>query len=335
MTQQKQYDVLAIGNALVDILCSVEDDFLIKHDVPKGGMTLLNKEKASEIYDDMGQTQRMSGGSAANTIAILAKLGLKTAYIGSVADDPLGKKNFTHDIGSINVDFHAFKTQGTDTTGHCSVLVTPDAQRTMCTYLGCAGNIPTDALDPSVISAANITYIEGYLWDQEITKQTIQKTLEIVKYSEKKAAFSLSDLFCVDRHREDFIKLIKNDFDIVFANEDEIKSLFNVNNFNDALQACRQMNRLFALTRGEKGSVIVYNDQIHIIDSIAPKNLCDTTGAGDSFAAGFLYGLSQNMDYYHAALLGSSIASEIISHYGARSNDDFKSLVSSLAPKVA
>lgn len=332
---QKNYDVLAIGNALVDILCSVKDDFLIKHDIPKGGMTLLTQEKAQDLYKDLGQTQRMSGGSAANTIAILAKLGLNTAYIGSVTNDELGR-NFTHDIQSIDVDFYSHAPDDVaESTGHCSVLVTEDAQRTMCTYLGCAGNIPPEALPRDVIQSSKITYIEGYLWDRETTKESILKTLEVIKSSGKKAAISLSDLFCVDRHREDFKSLVTDQFDIIFANEDEITSLFQTKNFNDALQECKKINRLFALTRGEKGSVIVHGDQVHIIDAVTPKNLCDTTGAGDSFAAGFLYGLTRNMSYYDAALLGSSIASEIISHYGARSNNDFKSLASSVSKKAA
>ena len=326
MTQSK-YDVLAIGNALVDILCSADDNLLIKHDIQKGSMTLISDEKAQNIYSDMGQTRQISGGSAANTVAALANLGGTAAFIGSIADDDIGR-TFKHDIQASSVDFYGFTHQANiASTGRCNILVSDDAERTMATYLGCAGNIPDTALNDAILNNSSITYVEGYLWDQDITKSTIKSALKIVSNAGKKSAFTLSDVFCVERHREEFLDLIQNNFDIIFANEDEIKSLFQTKTFDAALQKTREYDKLFIITRGEQGSVVVHKDIVHIIDSVKPLQLVDTTGAGDSFAAGFLYGLTQNMSYYESAVIGSIAASEMISHFGARAVSNLSELV--------
>jgi len=324
---QSQYDVLAIGNALVDILCSTDDKLLAKHDIQKGSMTLISDDKAKNIYADMGQTRQVSGGSAANTVAALANLGGKAAFIGAIADDEIGN-TFKHDIQASGVDFYGFTHQEEiPGTGRCNILVSDDAERTMATYLGCAGNIPETALDNDVLKKSEITYVEGYLWDMDVTKNTIKSALDIVAQSGKKSAFTLSDVFCVERHRGEFLDLIKNKFDIIFANEDEVKSLFEVDTFDAALQETRQLNKLFIITRGALGSVVVSGDVVHIIDSVKPAQLIDTTGAGDSFAAGFLYGLTQEMSYYDSAVIGSIAASEMISHFGARAVSNLADLV--------
>ena len=324
---QSQYDVLAIGNALVDILCSADDKLLAKHEIQKGSMTLISDEKAKNIYADMGQTRQVSGGSAANTVAAIANLGGKSAFIGSIADDEVGN-TFKHDIQASSVDFFGFTHQDEESgTGRCNILVSDDAERTMATFLGCAGNIPDTALNDSVLKNSAITYVEGYLWDQEVTKNTIKSALEIVSNAGKQSAFTLSDVFCVERHREEFLDLIENKFDIIFSNEDEIKSLFQTETFDAALQKTREFNKLFVITRGANGSVVVHKDRVHIIDSVKPTQLIDTTGAGDSFAAGFLYGLTQNMSYYDSAVIGSIAASEMISHFGARAVSNLAELV--------
>ncbi|MEM6603027.1 MAG: adenosine kinase [Pseudomonadota bacterium] len=327
---QKKYDVLAIGNALVDIICSVEEDFFAQHDIHKGSMTLVDEERADKIFAHMGQTRQISGGSAANTVAALSGMGGKTAFTGSVADDQIGKV-FAHDIKAVGVDFFGFTHKNKKySTGRCNIMVSPDAERTMCTYLGCAGLVPADALSKESIEASSVTYIEGYLWDQEETKKAIRHALEIVHNAGRYAALTLSDVFCVERHREDFKALIAESCDIIFANEDEIKSLYQVDDFDQALQECRQSGKLFALTRSAKGSVIVHGSKIHVVDAVPPKKLVDTTGAGDSFAAGFLYGLTQNMDYPTAARIGSAVASEVISHFGARAEVNLADLIAPL-----
>lgn len=326
----KKYNVLAFGNALVDVLCQVQDDFLVKHDIPKGSMMLIDAVQADNLYNQMGQTRQVSGGSAANSVAVMANLGAKTAFIGAVADDEIGKV-FAHDMTGIGVDFYGFvhqrTTESSVPTGRCHILVSPDAQRTMCTHLGVAGNIPIAALDEHLISDASLVYVEGYLWDQAGTKESIRHALKYAQKVGTKTALTFSDVFCVAGHRDEFKELISSQVDIVFANEAEIMTFFEVSKFDDALQAMRQYTNLFAITRGEKGAVIVHQDVVHIVDGIAPEKLLDTTGAGDAFAAGFMYGLTHGLSYVNSAELGCSCASKIISHFGARPETSLANLV--------
>jgi sugar/nucleoside kinase (ribokinase family) len=319
--------VLALGNALVDILCSVDDSFLSKHNFAKGTMTLISNHQAQNLYNDMGQTHQVSGGSAANSVAVLSNLGGKTAFIGSIADDAVGKV-FAHDIQAVGVDFYGFLHENSpEETGRCNILVTADAQRTMCTYLGVAGNIPLAALDESLIDKSSVTYIEGYLWDQPQTKESIKKAITHAKSGGRITALTFSDVFCVERHRSEFKELLENNIHIVFANENEITSFFETDNFDDAVRAAQKMNNLFALTRGEQGAVIVCGDDVFVIDAVKPVALVDTTGAGDAFAAGFLYGLTHGKSYTNSAKIGCICASQIISHFGARPQISLKSLI--------
>lgn len=293
----------------------------------RGSMTLVSDDEADSIYQNMGQTKQVSGGSAANSAVILSQLGSKTAFVGSVCEDELGR-NFSHDIKASGVDFSPVihKEKGKK-TGRCNILVTSDAQRTMCTYLGVAGNIPEDRIDISLIERSKVSYIEGYLWDQEDTKQAIRKVLSTAKNKNKKTALTFSDVFCVHRHREEFKELVENWFDIIFANEEEIKAFFQVEIFDEALQRAKASGKIFALTRGEKGAVIVHGDEVHIIDASPPTKLVDTTGAGDAFAAGFLHGYTHSMGYYESAALGVRCASEVISHFGARPEKNLKNML--------
>ena len=328
------YDVLGIGNALVDVICSVEDIFLEKHDFIKGSMTLINAEQATHLYKQMGPIKQISGGSAANTLTSIAELGGRAAFIGATAKDAVGEV-FAHDIKATGVDYYGFQHEEDEAhSGRCYILVTPDAQRTMCTYLGVSCLLPLSSLDLSMIEKSAITYVEGYLWDQEITKISIRSALETAKNAGRLSALSLSDKFCVDRHRSEFMFLIKKDIDIIFANESEIIALFQTENFDAAIQKARTLDKLFVLTRSEKGCVIVHGNKVHIIDALVPERLLDTTGAGDAFAAGFLYGLTAGYDYYICGQMGAVIASEIISHFGARPEGDLKELMSSFQEEV-
>ena len=316
---EKAIDVTGIGNAIVDILARVPDDFLKKHDLQKGSMALIDEKTAHELCRALAATQEAPGGSAANTIAGLASLGKKTAFIGKVKSDQLGS-TFENGLICMGIECKAMKEDNGNSTARCIVFVTDDAQRTMCTFLGIAGSLNMEDIKKNehIISLSKILYLEGYLWDKPEAKLAIKEAIIIAKNSGSKIAFSLSDSFCVERHRNDFLDLIKNDLDIVFANETEIMALFEKDDFQSACQQCKNYETIWALTRSEKGSTVIFKDAAFNIEADPAENLIDTTGAGDLYAAGFLNGYLENKGLEDCGKMGSVAASEIISHYGAR-----------------
>ncbi len=321
-----RYDVLGIGNAIVDVLAQADDDFLQAKGLAKGAMTLIDADAAKDLYADMGSAIECSGGSAANTVAGLASLGGRAAFIGKVRDDELGAV-FRHDIRAVGVDFDSLLAAEGSSTARCLIFVTPDAQRTMQTFLGACVDLGPDDIDVEMVAAADITYLEGYLWDPPAAKEAFVKAARAASEAGRKVSLSLSDPFCVGRYRESFVELVDNHVDILFANEEEIISLYQAKDFDAALQRVREDCSIAALTRGEKGSVIVAGDEIHIIDADPIDRVVDTTGAGDAYAAGFLYGLSQGNDLAQCGRLGGAAATEVIGHMGARSEGSLKDLV--------
>jgi sugar/nucleoside kinase (ribokinase family) len=311
-----RFDVVAIGNALVDVLSYEDDDFVVRTGVERGAMTMVDAARSDEIYAEMGPAREISGGSAANTAAGVASFGGRAAFFGRTADDTFGKI-YAHDLRSIGVHFESPAAADGDPTGRCLVIVTPDAQRTMCTYLGTGGALDRSYVDEAVVESAAVTFIEGYMWDQPPAKEAIRYAAEVAHRADNRVALTLSDSFCVDRHRAEFRELVEGPVDILFANEDEITSLYEVETFDEALQHVRGQCEIAALTRGPAGSVIVRGDELHVIDA-APADVVDTTGAGDLYAAGFLYGFTHGHDLATSGRLASLAAAEIISHLGAR-----------------
>jgi sugar/nucleoside kinase (ribokinase family) len=322
---ETRYDVVGLGNAIVDVLAHAEDDFLDSHGLNKGTMTLIDAETAGRLYDDMGPAIECSGGSAANTIACLASLGGRGAFIGKVCDDQLGE-TFRHDIRTLGVDFDTPSATDGMPTAKCLIFVTPDAQRTMQTFLGaCVDLVPGD-VDKDIIAASRITYLEGYLWDPPDAKEAFVKAADLAHAGGRQVALSLSDPFCVDRHRAEFLDLVNDHIDILFANEEEVLSLYEVDEFDEALQKVRGHCQIAALTRGPKGSVVVSGDEVHVIDP-EPASPVDTTGAGDAYAGGFLYGLTQGYDLAKCARIGGIVAAQVIGHVGARPDIPLKEMV--------
>jgi sugar/nucleoside kinase (ribokinase family) len=310
-------DVVGIGNAIVDVLAHADDEFLKKHDLAKGAMTLVDEQRADEIYSHMGPGVEVSGGSAGNTMAGIASLGGSGAYIGKVRDDQLGKV-FRHDITAVGVRFETAAATSGPSTARCLILVTPDAQRTMNTYLGaCVGLGPED-IDEKLIASAQVTYLEGYLFDPPRAKEAFRKAATAAHAAGRKVALSLSDAFCVDRYRDEFRDLVQHHVDILFANESEIRSLFRTDDFEEAARQVRGMCEVAALTRSEKGCVVVTAREMHPVPAAKLERLVDTTGAGDLFASGFLYGFTRGRHLVTCAKLGSLAAAEAISHFGAR-----------------
>ena len=325
------YDVLAIGNAIVDIISHAPDEFLIRHDLTKDSMQLVEPERADELYESMGPTIETSGGSAANTAVGVAALGGRAAFLGKVRDDQLGGV-FTHDIRAAGVDFDVPPATHGPPTARSLIIVTPDAHRTMNTSLGIAGSITSNDIDPLRVGDASITYCEGYLWDMEPTKAAIRKAMKITRDAGNKVALTLSDGFCVERHREEFRELVIDSVDILFANEAEICSLYEVEQFDDAMQKVRAECELAFLTRSAAGAVVVRGDAVHVVSAQPQGRVVDTTGAGDAFAAGALFGLTRGVDLTTAARLGSVCAGEVISHLGPRPQADLTALVGPLLP---
>ncbi|MCH8183426.1 MAG: adenosine kinase, partial [Proteobacteria bacterium] len=288
-------DVVTIGNAIVDILSHADGDFLIKHDLPKGSMNLVDAERSARLYDAMGPGVEMSGGSAANTAVGVASLGGSGAFIGKVHADALGEV-FAHDIRAAGIDFETPQSLDGPPTARCLVFVAPDAQRTMATYLGACVELGPDDIAPDVVAGAQVTYLEGYLWDPPRAKEAFRRAIKVAHEAGRKTALTLSDSFCVDRYREEFLALLDHDIDILFANEDELKSLYQVDDFDEALQRVRGHCEIAALTRGVLGSVVLRGDEVHVVDAEVPDKLIDTTGAGDLYAAGFLFGLTHGHD---------------------------------------
>jgi sugar/nucleoside kinase (ribokinase family) len=312
-----QHDVVGVGNAIVDVLAHAEESFLQTNGLSKGTMTLIDAATAETLYARMGPAVEVSGGSAANTVAALASLGGRGAFIGKVRDDQLGAI-FRHDIRSLGITFDTCSAADGPPTGRCLVLVTPDAHRTLQTFLGAAAGLGPEDIDPELIAAAKITYLEGYLWDPPRAKEAFRKAATIAHGAGRRVVLSLSDPFCVDRHRADFLALVEDHVDVLFANEDEIVSLYEVHSFDAALQRVRDHCQVAALTRSEKGSVIVSDGEVHVVDAEPIRQVVDTTGAGDAYAAGFLYGLSRGEPLARCARFGGIAAAEAISHVGAR-----------------
>ncbi len=323
---EADYDVIGIGNAIVDILVHAEDDFLASEGLVKGAMTLVDADASNALYAKVGPAVECSGGSAANTIAGLASLGARCAFTGKVRNDQLGGV-FGHDIRALGVNFTTPAANVGPATATCLILVTPDAQRTMLTYLGACVALSNEDIDSETIAASQVTYLEGYLWDPPAAQEAFLAAAAAAHAAGRKVALSLSDPFCVGRHRDGFRDLVDNHVDILFANEEEITSLFEVDDFDAALQAARGRCDVAALTRGAKGSVVVAGDEVHVVDAEAVSRVIDTTGAGDAYAAGFLYEFTRHDDLARAARTGGIAAAEVISHMGARPDQPLGDLV--------
>jgi sugar/nucleoside kinase (ribokinase family) len=319
-----KYDVLGIGNAIVDVIARTEDDFLVKQKMHKGGMALIDEPRAEAIYDAMGPAMEISGGSAANTIVGVAGFGARAAFVGKVKDDELGRA-FSHDIRAAGVAFDTPPAADGPSTARCYVMVTPDGERTMNTFLGAAQDLHPADVDPNAVAAAAITYLEGYLWDPPHAKEAFRKAAKIAHDAGRKVALTLSDAFCVDRYRAEFADLIKTGtVDLVFANERELHSLYQTADFDTAVKALRADARLGVVTRSEKGCVVISKDGVVSVPAVPIDKMVDATGAGDLFAAGFLFGLARGRDHKTAARLGALAASEVIQHMGARPEVNLK-----------
>ncbi|MEM9625692.1 MAG: adenosine kinase [Pseudomonadota bacterium] len=319
-------DVVGLGNAIIDVVAETSDDLLKRVDLAKGTMTLVDETRSAELYAAMGPAIEISGGSAGNTMAALAGLGADAAYIGKVRDDQLGEV-FRHDIRAVGVAFDTPPLTEGPSTARCLVFVTPDAQRTMATYLGACVELGPEDVDEAVIANAKITYMEGYLWDRPKAKEAFLKTARIAHEAGRKVALSLSDPFCVDRWRDEFLDLIDGHVDVVIANEAEIISLYQTDAFEQAADEVAKHCELAALTRGDQGSVIVTPDARHVIEAAPVEKVVDTTGAGDLYAAGLLYGLTHNMPLPAAGRLAGLVAAEVLTRYGARVEHSLRPLV--------
>jgi len=323
---ETELDVVGVGNAIVDVLAQAGDDFLVKHGLVKGSMTLIDEGRARELYASMGPGREASGGSAANTMAGVASLGGKPAYIGRVCNDQLGEI-FSHDMRASGIHFAVPPAAGGPSTARCLILVTPDAQRTMNTYLGACVNLGPEDVDEDLVRRGKVLYLEGYLWDPPKAKEAFVKAARVAAAAGRKVALSLSDSFCVARHRESFLELVAHHVDILFANESEIKALYATDSFDEAARHARENTKLAALTRGALGSVLIAgNEQVQIPAEPIAK-VVDTTGAGDLYAAGVLLGLTRGESLARAGRRGSIAAAEIISHYGARPECDLQERV--------
>ncbi len=322
-----QFDVVGIGNAIVDIISQCDDDFLARHDAPKGHMRLIDFDTATRLYAEMGPAVEISGGSVANTMVGIASLGGRAAFIGKVAEDDFGHI-FAHDIQSAGVHFGTTPSSSSDLpTARSLILVTPDGERTMNTYLGVSPHLNRGEVDPEVIRAAGIVFLEGYLFDRTEAKDAFRQAAEIAAAAGRRVALSLSDKFCVDRHREEFLALVRNSIDILIANENEITALYQVETFDEAVRLAQADTQLAVLTRSAKGSVICARGQEPIqVEAQRVDNVVDVTGAGDLYAAGFLHGLAAGLSLEVAGRLGSLAAAEVISHFGARPQQSLAAL---------
>jgi sugar/nucleoside kinase (ribokinase family) len=327
MPDRARYDVIGLGNAIVDVLARVDEAFVARESAaPKGGMTLIEEERAVSMYAAMPPSLEASGGSAANTIAGVASFGGTTAYMGKVADDQLGTV-FRHDIRAAGVEFDTAALKGGPATARCLVLVTPDGERAMNTFLGASSLFSEADVDAEKVAAAKIVYLEGYLFDRDAAKAAFVRAAEAAKARDRKVALTLSDAFCVDRHRESFAQLVKNHIDILFANERELLSLYETDDFDAALQRARADSVLAFVTRSAKGSVILAGNDVHIVEAIPPvPGVVDTTGAGDQYAAGALFGLARGRPLIDCGRLGAVAAAEVISHLGPRPETSLKGL---------
>lgn len=321
-----RFDVAALGNAIVDVIAPSDDAFLQKEGLDKGSMRLIDDDRADELYGRMAPGVEASGGSAGNTIAGVASFGGRAAYVGKVADDQLGGV-FAHDIRALGVHFEVAPLTGGPATGRCLINVTPDGQRTMCTYLGAANRLTPEDVDPSLIRDSAVTFLEGYLFDPEDARRAFETAAEAARSADRMISLTLSDAFVVERHRDALLQFLPN-VDILFANAAEIASLFQTEDFEAAVGQVRGRVKIAAVTDGEKGSVIVSGEQTHRISAERVDKVVDTTGAGDQYAAGVLFGIARGMPLDQCGRLGSIAAAEVIGHYGPRPLVSLKALAS-------
>jgi sugar/nucleoside kinase (ribokinase family) len=319
------YDVAAIGNAIVDVIAPSSDAFLDDEGLAKGAMMLIDEARAEDLYSRMAQAIEASGGSAANTVAGVASFGGRAAYIGKVAKDALGGV-FAHDISAIGVTYATEPLQTGAATARCLINVTPDGQRTMCTFLGASVHLTPDDVEPALIEGAKITYLEGYLFDPPEARRAFAKAAGLARASSRLIALSLSDAFVVDRHRAGLLGFIESEVDVLLANEAEITSLFETTDIDAAIRALRGRVNIAAVTRGAAGSVIVAGDAIHAVAAEPVEKVVDTTGAGDQYAAGFLLGLANGRPLPLCGRMGSIAAAEVVSHYGPRPQTSLRDL---------
>jgi sugar/nucleoside kinase (ribokinase family) len=319
-------DVVGVGNAIVDVISTVDDDFITAHNLNKGAMTLIDSDRATSLYASMPPGIEASGGSAANTMAGLASLGSAAAYLGKVRDDQLGEV-FVHDLRAAGVGFDVPAGADGPPTARCLIQVTPDAERTMNTFLGISAFLGPDDIDEQLVASAAITYCEGYLWDMDIAKEAIRGAMEVAAGAGRTVSLTLSDAFCVDRHRTEWLDLLSDKVDLLFANESEICSLFETDDFDLAARKIEDMVPISALTRSGAGSVVVANGEMIAVPAAVVDEVVDATGAGDLYASGFLHGLARGADLARCAELGGIAAGEIISHIGARPQADLTSLI--------
>lgn len=316
----EKFEVLGLGNAIVDVIARTEDDFLLRHGLAKGGMVLIDEAAAHRLYESMGAATVISGGSAANTIVGLASFGVRTSFVGKLRDDDAGR-SFAHDIRKSGVHFETPFSKDGPSTARCLVLVTPDGERTMNTYLGACQQLGPDDIDEATVRHSSILYLEGYLWDPPAAKEAFKKAAAISHAAGNQVALTLSDSFCVDRYRDEFLELIRHKVvDIVFANQHELKALYQTADFDTAVGAFRNEGVIGAVTRSEEGCIVITREETIAVPASPIEKLVDTTGAGDLFAAGFLAGLVRGCDMRDAGRLGGLAAAEIIQHYGARPN---------------
>ena len=321
-----EFDLLGIGNAIVDVLAETEDTFLTAHDLVKGSMTLVDAPMAERLYHAMGPAIEVSGGSCANTVAGAAMLGASAAYIGKTAPDQLGEI-FGHDLRALGVSYRTPFGRPEPPTARCFVLVSADAQRTMATYLGACVELGPEDIDPDLVARARVLYLEGYLWDPPRAKDALRYAMQAAKDADRTVALSLSDTFCVERHRVEFQELVSGPVDIMFANEAEALAISQQSTLSGAVEWLTGRCALAIITRGAKGAMVISADGVHEVAAIAPAAVVDTTGAGDLFAAGFLFGYTRGWDPVACARAGAAAASEVIAHFGARPERDLIALV--------
>ncbi|GGA12869.1 adenosine kinase [Blastomonas marina] len=324
---EPRYDVIAIGNAIVDVMAPCSDELIDELQLNKGGMTLVDDEGAAMLYDAMGPAREISGGSAANTLAGMAALGAQCAFIGQVAKDQLGDV-FSHDIRAVGIDYDTPAREGDPATGRCLIFVTPDGERTMNTFLGASTYLPKEALDEDLIASAGVLYLEGYLWDPEEPRRAMRRAIEVARAAGRKVAFTASESFVIDRHGDDFRALIEDGLvDIMFVNESELATLTGEDDFEAGLKALDGKLPILVATRSEKGAVAIAHGTRAEVPAAPVDEVVDTTGAGDLFAAGFLTGHVRGESLERCLEMGAICAAEIISHYGARPEADLQELV--------
>jgi len=323
------HDVLAIGNALVDVITTAEPEFLRTHAIPKGTMRLIAADEAERLYALMGSGREVSGGSAANTVAGVAALGGRPRFVGRVARDQLGEV-FAHDIAATGVAFDVAPMADGPPTGRCLIVVTPDGDRTMSTYLGACQELSEADIDPAAVEASAILYLEGYLWDPPAPRAAMRRAIAIARAAGRKVAFTLSDVFCVEGHRADFRDLLAGHVDVMFGNENEVRALYRTDDLDTAMTELSRHAAVSVVTRSAHGAVVVAGGERIAVPAAAVARVVDTTGAGDLFAGGFLFGLAQGRSLTDCARIGGIAAAEIIGHYGARPEADLKALTAAV-----